>query len=349
MPKTLDQQTLNERSQHLLKLLVSHYIRDGQPVGSRTLSRDPELDFSAATIRNIMSDLEELGLISAPHTSAGRIPTVRGYRMFIDTLLQVKPLERDEVRRLREHLLQAEQDNQPLMKQASDLLSDLTRMVGVVMLPKPDTQALRHIEFLPLSNKRVLVITVVHPHEVQNRIIYTEHEYSASELQQASNYLNEAFTGRDINTVRNKLLRELREVHDNMNQLMKVVMDVAEKSFDYTESGDFVLSGQHNLLDGNAVLSADKLRELFETFNRKQSILSLLDKALKAEGIKIFIGEESGSQALESCSVVTAPYQVDGQVLGVLGVVGPTRMPYERVIPIVDITAQLLGKAFHQA
>lgn len=349
MPKSLDQQTLNERSQHLLKLLVSHYIRDGQPVGSRTLSRDPGLDFSAATIRNIMSDLEELGLISAPHTSAGRIPTARGYRMFIDTLLQVKPLARDEVRRLREHLLQAEQDNQPLMKQASDLLSDLTHMVGVVMLPKLDTQALRHIEFLPLSNQRVLVITVVHPHEVQNRIIYTNQAYSASELQQAANYLNEAFVGRDIKTVRHKLLRELREVHDNMNQLMNVVMDVAEKSFDNPKSGDFVLSGQHNLLDGNAMLSADKLRELFETFNRKQGILKLLDQALKAEGVKIFIGEESGSQALESCSIVTAPYQVDGQVVGVLGVVGPTRMPYERVIPIVDITAQLLGKAFHQA
>jgi heat-inducible transcriptional repressor len=349
MPRMLDTDLLNTRSQRLLKLLVDHYIRDGQPVGSRTLSRDPTLDLSPATIRNIMADLEDLGLIRAPHTSAGRVPTVRGYRFFIDSLLQLTPLNQAEIKRLGEQLRQAERHNQPLLPQTSSLLSDLTHMVGIVMLPKLESQSLRHIEFLPLTARRVLVITVTNPHEVQNRIIDTSREYSAAELQQAANYLNATFAGRDIRTVREELSQEMREVNDSMNDLLRqMLLEMAMKSFDDSTPGDFVMSGQHHLMDVAELSDKEKLRELFGVFNQKRDMLKLLDQALGANGVQIFIGEESGFLSLGECSVVTAPYQVDGKIIGVLGVIGPTRMPYARVIPLVDSTAKLLGSVLYQ-
>jgi heat-inducible transcriptional repressor len=349
MPRMLDTDLLNTRSQRLLKLLGDHYLRDGQPVGSRTLSRDPTLDLSPATIRNIMADLEDLGLIRAPHTSAGRVPTVRGYRFFIDSLLQLTPLNQAEIKRLGEQLRQAERHNQPLLPQTSSLLSDLTHMVGIVMLPKLESQSLRHIEFLPLTARRVLVITVTNPHEVQNRIIDTSREYSAAELQQAANYLNATFAGRDIRTVREELSQEMREVNDSMNDLLRqMLLEMAMKSFDDSTPGDFVMSGQHHLMDVAELSDKEKLRELFGVFNQKRDMLKLLDQALGANGVQIFIGEESGFLSLGECSVVTAPYQVDGKIIGVLGVIGPTRMPYARVIPLVDSTAKLLGSVLYQ-
>jgi heat-inducible transcriptional repressor len=349
MPRMLDQNPLNARSQRLLKLLVDQYIREGQPVGSRTLSREPGLDLSAATIRNIMADLEDLGLIRAPHTSAGRIPTVRGYRLFIDSLLQIKPLQANEIKKLGEHLRQAERHNLSLLSQTSDLLSHLTHMVGIVMLPKLESQSLRHIEFLPLSARRVLVITVTHPHEVQNRIIHTSREYCASELQQAANYLSATFVGRDIRTVRQQLEEEMRVVNHNMNDLLRQILcDITAQSFDHDTPGDFVMSGQHHLMDVAELSDMDKLRALFGVFHQKRDMLKLLDQALGAEGVQIFIGEESGFQSLGECSIVTAPYCVDGKIIGVLGVIGPTRMPYARVIPLVDSTAKLLGNVLHQ-
>jgi heat-inducible transcriptional repressor len=339
---------ISERAQNLLKILVSRYIREGQPIGSRTLSRDVNLDLSPATIRNVMADLEEMGLVCSPHTSAGRVPTVRGYRLFVDTLLQIKPLNNEEESHLRRQFIQ-EYDNQRLLEQTSSLLSEVTHLMGVVMLPRGDSKALRHVEFLSLSEKRVLVVLVFNEQEVENRIIYTSRSYTAAELQSAANYLNNAFTGKNIKAVRSDLLRELQETRENMDKMMQAVIEMADKAFDSDETTerDFVMAGQTNLMEVADLSNVEKLRDLFIAFNEKRDILHLLDQALKAQSMQIFIGEESGYEVLGDCSVITSPYTVNGGVIGVLGVIGPTRMPYERVIPIVDLTAKLLGSALN--
>lgn len=337
---------LNERAQKLLKNLVTRYIRDGQPVGSRTLSKDSELALSPATIRNVMADLEDMGLVTSPHTSAGRIPTVKGYRVFIDSLLQIQPLEMEETLRLRQQLLQStDYNNQNLLQQASDLLSEITHLAGIVMLPKDACTMLRHVEFLPLSEQRILVIMVVNEQQVRNCIIQVSREYSPTELQQAANYLNHAFTGKSIQSVRADLLKDMEQARSDMNHMMQVAIEVADKVFEPNTKHDYVMSGQTHLMQFSELSNIDKLRHLFEAFNRKRDILHLLDQALNAEGVQIFIGEESGYDILDECSLVTSPYEVGGEVLGVLGVIGPTRMAYERVIPIVDITARLVGAA----
>lgn len=336
---------LSKRAQHLFKVLVERYISEGQPVGSRTLARDAGLDLSPATIRNVMADLEEVGLIRAPHTSAGRMPTVRGYRLFVDTLLTVKqPLSNETTQRIWNNL-GALRDTQSLIKRASTLLSEVTCLAGIVMLPRTEQQALTHVEFLPLSDKRVLVILVINTSEVQNRIIYTERDYTSAELQQAANYLNQAFRGRELSAVRDKLLREMMVAREAVDRMMQTAIEMAQQVFEPGESReDYVLAGQTNLM-GMAEFDIDQLRQLFEAFNQKRDILHLLDQALSAQGMQIFIGEESGYSFLDDCSVVTSTYQADGRVLGVLGVIGPTRMSYERVIPIVDLTAKILGSA----
>ncbi|HXH04086.1 MAG TPA: heat-inducible transcriptional repressor HrcA [Candidatus Competibacteraceae bacterium] len=334
---------LSERAQQLLKALVERYIRDGQPVGSRTLSR-AGFDLSPATIRNVMADLEELGLVRAPHTSAGRVPTARGYRFFIDSLLSVQPLDSREVELLRRQL-DPDQDTGSLIQSTSQLLSGLTRLAGVVMVPRLETRTLRQVEFLPLSDNRVLVILVINEQEVQNRIIHTERPYTSVELLQAANYLNQQFAGKDIVTVRRDLLQEMEDVRASMNGMMQTVIEMADKVFEDSsrQDEDYVVAGQTNLMGFAELSDVEKLRQLFETFNRKRDILNLFDQCLNAQGVQIFIGEEVGFDALEQCSVVTAPYSVNGRVLGVLGVIGPTRMAYERIIPIVDVTAKLLA------
>jgi heat-inducible transcriptional repressor len=335
---------LSKRAQYLFKVLVERYISEGQPVGSRTLARDAGLDLSPATIRNVMADLEEMGLIRAPHTSAGRMPTVRGYRLFVDTLLTVKQPLSSEIQRIWNNL-GASRDTQSLIKRASTLLSEVTCLAGIVMLPRTEQQALTHVEFLPLSDKRVLVILVINTSEVQNRIIYTERDYTSAELQQAANYLNQAFRGRELSAVRDKLLKEMRVAREAVDRMMQTAIEMAQQVFEPGESReDYVLAGQTNLM-GMAEFDIDQLRQLFEAFNQKRDILHLLDQALSAQGMQIFIGEESGYSFLDDCSVVTSTYQADGRVLGVLGVIGPTRMSYERVIPIVDLTAKILGSA----
>ncbi len=337
---------LNIRAQQLLKHLVSRYIRDGQPVGSRTLSKDAELALSPATIRNVMSDLEDMGLLISPHTSAGRIPTARGYRVFVDSLLQIQPLEMADTLRLRQQLLESTDYNkQNLLQQASDLLSEITHLAGVVMLPKHTSNMLRHVEFLPLSEQRLLVIMVINAQEVHNCIIHTSREYTPSELQQAANYLNQAFAGKNIQSVRADLLHDMEQARTDMNQMMQFAIEVADKVFEAQGGSDYVMSGQTHLMEVAELSNIDKLRHLFEAFNRKRDILHLLDQALNADGVQLFIGEESGYEILDACSVVTAPYEVEGEVVGVLGVIGPTRMAYERVIPIVDMTARLVGAA----
>jgi len=339
---------LNERAQLLLKNLVERYIRDGQPIGSRTLSREKGLELSPATIRNVMADLEECGLIHAPHTSAGRVPTIKGYRMFVDSLLTIKNLDSAQID-LMQQRLGSSADPERLLSTVSQQLSDVTSMAGVVMIPKRKLVALRQVEFLPLSHNRVLAILVINEQEVQNRIIQTNRHYSASELQQIANYLNAMCAGRDLRQAREALLKEMDDTRSHMNQLMADAVQMAQAVFAADEeSGDYLLEGQTNLMSYEEMSNLDKLRKLFEAFNQKRDILQLLDQAVQANGVQIFIGSESGYDVLNECSVVTSPYEVDGEVMGVLGVIGPTRMAYDRVIPIVDVTAQLLGATLNQ-
>jgi len=347
MGRTQNETVLNERGQRLLKVLVERYIRDGQPVGSRMLARDSGLDLSPATVRNVMADLEELGLVRSPHTSAGRVPTVQGYRLFVDTLLTVQPLGGVELRKLQGQF-STEENREALLAAASHILSEVTHLAGLVTLPRVERLTLRQVEFLPLSDNRVLVILVINEREVQNRIIRTERSYSHSELQQASNYLNEEFGGREIEAVREQLLREMREARERMNRMMIVAIEMADKGLVVGPSeDDFVVAGQTYLMEYGELSDMERLRQLFDAFQKKRDLLHLLDQSLKARGVQIFIGEESGYDVLDECSVVTAPYSVGDRVLGVLGVVGPTRMAYERVIPIVDLTARLLGAALN--
>jgi heat-inducible transcriptional repressor len=340
---------LNDRAQHLLRVLIERYIRDGEPVGSRTLARDAAMELSPATIRNVMADLEDLGFVKSPHTSAGRMPTVQGYRFFVDSLLTMQPLDGVDMQRLRAEL-DLDLDRKDLVERASNLLSGITRLAGVVTLPRRKQAALRRLDFLPLSERRVLVILVINEREVQNRIIHTERDYSAAELETAANFLNEQFAGKDISAVRERIVADLQQTREDMNRMMKAAVEMAGQVFQaetLQEHDDVVVAGQTNLMGFRELCEVDKLRHLFEAFNQKREILHLLDQCVHAEGVQIFIGEESGYTALDECSVVTAPYSMDGKVVGVLGVIGPTRMAYDRVIPIVDTTARLLGAALN--
>lgn len=334
---------LNDRAQRLLKTLVEQYIRDGQPVGSKTLSRGAGLDVSSATIRNVMTELESLGLVTSPHTSAGRIPTAKGYRFFIDSLLLYKPPGPKELAKLKAVLEQGSTIAE-LMDSVSSALSEVTQMAGVILVPRRDYTTLKRIEFLRLEPRRVLAILVINEKEIQNRVIDTVREYSASELQQATNYLNSIFAGKDIGDVRRALLDEMRRAKEQMNTMMQTAIEMAGQVFDRqkTES-DVVLAGQTKLMHFAELSNLDKLRKLFEAFNEKRDILHLLDECLVARNIQVFVGEESGFKLFDDLSVVTAPYSVEGRVLGVLGVIGPTRMAYDKVIPLVDVTAKMLG------
>lgn len=341
---------LNERAQRLLKLLVEHYIRDGQPVGSRTLSRDLGLSLSAATIRNVMADLEELGFVTSPHTSAGRIPTDKGYRFFVDTLLKFQPLDHEKIAAIQRRLGEHTDDPKALIGVASRLLSSVTRLAGVVTLPRQSHSALSQIEFVPLSDNRVLAILVVNGREVQNRILQLERYYSADELRRASNYLNQQFAGKELSAVREHLLNELQQTREHLNQMMLDAIRLAQQVVSHPATGDrmeYIIAGETNLMGFAELSNVEKLRRLFDAFTQQRDILHLLDLSLKAEGVQIFIGQESGYTILDDCSVVTAPYTLDKEVVGVLGVIGPTRMAYERVIPIVDITAKLLSSALN--
>lgn len=334
---------LNTRAQLLLKTLVERYINEGQPVGSRTLSKFSGLDLSPASIRNVMADLEDSGLIISPHTSAGRIPTPLGYRFFVDSLLTIKPLGAGEIFQLENQLLP--DDPQRLVASASQLLSDLTQFAGVVMTPKRRSAAFRQLEFLQLSEKRILLIIVTTSGEVQNRIILTDKTYSPSELVQAANFFNQNYGGCTFDEVHKKIQDELKQLHNNMSSLMTAALNAGSEALNETRE-NCVISGERNLLRVHD-LSSDmsSIRKLFDVFEQKTALLQLLDRSQQASGVQIFIGGESGLAPLDECSVVTAPYEVDGQVVGTLGVVGPTRMAYERVIPIVDITAKLLSSA----
>jgi heat-inducible transcriptional repressor len=333
---------LNDRAQNLLKILIERYIAEGQPVGSRALSKYSGMELSPASIRNVMADLEEMGFIASPHTSAGRIPTPRGYRFFVDSLLTIQPLGETEVSQLEDQL--HPDDPQKLVASASHLLSELTQFAGVVMTPKRRSAAFRHVEFMRLSEKRVLLIIVSIDGDVQNRIIITDKSFTPAQLTEAANYLNANYAGREFEAVRDAVTNELHQLHVDISQLMQAVVETGDDA--QREGDSIVLSGERKLLNVHELSSnMASLRKLFDAFEQKSSLMQLLEISAQAQGVKIFIGGESGLTPLDEFSVVTAPYEVDGKVVGTVGVVGPTRMAYERVIPIVDITAKLLSSA----
>ena len=334
---------VGERAQRLFKMLVEHYLADGEPVGSKTLALSTEIAVSPATVRNIMADLEARGLVSSPHTSAGRVPTHRGLRFFVDSLISVQPMDPRGVGRIR-GTLNPDMTPHQLVQAASRLLSRVTHMAGLVTVPRPEQLSLRQVEFLRLSGKRVLAILVVNEREVQNRVIHTDREYEDTELTQAANYINHEFAGKSLLSIRTGVLDSMQNDKDLLDSIMQTALEVAAKTFtESEEDADYVVTGESNLVESLA--SVEAVRDLFDAFTRKGGIVHLLDRCLETDGIQLFIGEESGYRPLDDYSLITARYQVNGDVAGVLGVVGPTRMAYEKVIPVVDVTARLLGSA----
>ncbi len=337
---------LNERARHLLKVLVEGYIQEGLPVGSRKLAQQSGLDLSPATIRNVMSDLEDMGCIIAPHKSAGRVPTSLGYRLFVNGMVTVKPLEASALQSLQSKI-QVHQDPHSLIQSATSLLSGVTQLAGVISIPKRDSLAIEQIDFVLLSARRILVVMVMAHDEVQNRIIHLDRDFTASELQQASNFLNEILIGKDLQQAKHFLVDAMKQDRKEMNQMMLSAIQLGEQALvtSEKEQDECLIAGESNLIGYDDLADIDKLRQLFTAFNQKRDVLNLLDQCMKADGIQIFIGNESGYSVFDDCSVVTAPYTVNDEQVGVIGVIGPKRMHYERVIPAVDVTAKLLSAA----
>ncbi len=337
---------LDPRTQQLFKLVVEQYLGEGKPVASKALSMLPDVNVSSATVRNIMADLEHIGLVRSPHTSAGKIPTEEGLRFFVDSLLSVEPLDLGRLKQL-ESQFDPEMSPTELVESASELLSHLTRLTCVVTTPRRDGVALKHVEFVKLSERRVLVVLVMQDREVQNRVIHTEREYAETELTAATNFVNQEFAGKSLLAIRESVLESMQSDKVRMDELMQTALDLANRTFDITEDSDggqqVVVAGETRLLDASGDM--ETVRTLFDAFSRKGSILHLLDRCLESDGIQLFIGQETGYAVLDDVSMLTAPYEIDGALAGVLGVVGPTRMPYNEVIPVIDVTARLLGSA----
>ena len=340
---------LNERAALLLKKLVYSYIADGQPVGSKKLSNDSDLDISSATIRNVMSGLEKKGLIVSPHTSAGRIPTEQGYRLFVDSMLETETLNKSLLTRLKAEL-DPDQNTDALINHASQIVSELTHMAGIITVPKASHATLRHIEFLPLSDQRILAIMVINEREVQNRVLHMQRSYTSTELQEASNFLNQSFSGRDLFEVRETLLQGMQKTRKDIDVIMQTAIEVVDATFSETlkTRDKYLVQGEANLVRFGESSDTSQLTQLLEVFDHKREMLGLLDRCIQADGVKVFIGNEAGFKGLGDCSVITAPYSVQGEPLGVLGVIGPARINYNRVIPVVDVTAKLLGEALNK-
>ena len=335
---------LNQRETEVLTTIIESYIASASPVGSRLVAEHPRLGISPASIRNTMAELTERGYLSQPHTSAGRVPTAQGYRVFVDSLLQVRSLGEREVARLRAELTVGAGGTQALLGNASELLSAMTHFVGVVGAPRREQFAFRQIDFVPLGGRRVLAIVVFADGEVQNRVVEPQRSFEPAELEKVANYLNAHCAGRPLAQIRATLLHELRQARDEMELLLAQSVELAEQALE-PPGDDMVLAGQTRLMGLQDLSDVERLRELFEAFARKREILQLLERTQRAPGVRIFIGEETGLAPLDGVSLVTAPYGAGGQVLGVLGVIGPTRMAYERVIPVVQAAAEVLGAA----
>ncbi len=338
---------LNDRAQSVLKKLIRRYIEEGTPVGSRTLSKETDLSLSPATIRNVMADLEVMGLIHAPHTSAGRVPTEKGYRVFINSTLQVGSIDEKSLGEMAEQLAGGT-DSNVILANATEMLSQITSFAGVVSLPSKRHVQLRQVEFLHLSGNRVLAILITQDGQVQNKVLNTRRKYNDSELVEAANYFNAKYSGQSLNGVREDLITHLHQDHKSMHREMRTAVRMAGQLFDQAEdekAGSVLVSGENNFLSIPDFSELDTLRQLFDTFKTKQVLFDLLQKSMFADGVKIFIGEESGYRLFKDCSVIAAPYEIDRRRVGVLGVIGPTRMQYDEVISAVDVTAKLLGSA----
>ncbi|WP_223670605.1 heat-inducible transcriptional repressor HrcA [Kangiella shandongensis] len=335
----------DQRAQILMKTLVETYISSGQPVGSKTLLENSQLNVSSATVRNVMHDLESMGLLTAPYTSAGRIPTSQGVRLFVDQLLTVSDVEDIYLKQLQKHLGNVSETGE-MLASVSNMLSQVTQMAGLIRVPRRDVTCVKQVEFVPLTQNKVLVVLVLSDGEVQNRVIQLDSDVSRDQLQQATNYVNHHFAGKELDTVRRELLKELKDDRARMDQMMASMVEVAEKGFAGNED-EVQVTGKSQLLNWADSGDISDLRSVFDAFAEKTQMLTLLDKCLNAEGVQLFIGEESGYDVLSQCSVVGAPYSIDGQAVGVLAVVGPTRMAYDKVIPMVDITAKLISAALN--
>lgn len=337
---------VNERAKTILKTLIERYIRDGTPVGSKVLAEESNLMLSSASIRSIMADLEAAGLLISPHTSAGRVPTELGYRLFVDQFVTIKPLDPNTLAEWRSQLL-AHSGGEQLVRQTSALLSSATRLAGMVSLPKRKSLILEQLQFIQLSFNRILVVLVVNGGEVQNRVIHTASRLDARELERAAQFIVEHFSGKDLLDIREEMLAVLKQHQKDMDYMMSGLMEMIEEN-DPKRRADYVLAGETNLFDTIEQGNYRRLKQLFDAFDQKRTILHLLDKSLAAEELKIFIGSESGHEALMDYSVITAPYKANGEVVGVLGVVGPQRMPYQQVASAVDVTAKLLTQILEQ-
>ena len=340
--------SLNSRQELLLKALVESFISDGQPVGSTKLSQTQNIAISSATIRGVFGDLEDLGYIYSPHKSAGRVPTALGYRMFVDKMVKVQPVDIDLIQKLKINLSK-DQERKSIIKKTNEVLSSITELTGIISLPTQKNAELKQIDFLKLSDNKILAILINKNNDVENKIINLERIYSSSELQEASNYLNAIISGQSVLHIRKILLNELEEMRKDMNSIMSSAITFGKKLFldtdDLNDDSDLLVTGQTRLMNCKELSDIDTLKTLFEAFSEKNNILHLLDKSISSNGVKIFIGAESGYNVLDDCSIVSAPYRFDNDVVGVLGVIGPKRMAYDRVIPIVDITAKLLSEA----
>ena len=344
----IDKADLNmpsHRARRILSAIVDKYIQEGIPIGSKSLSLADNIGLSPASIRNVMSDLEELGFIASPYTSSGRVPTSKGYRFFIDSLLKLQPVEATELERIKKRVNFHESNSRELAISVSNTLSAITKLAGIVTIPKQQVTRLKEIDFIQLSEKRILAIIVMNETEVENRILQMKRDYSKDELKQASNYINTHYKGRSLSYIKKHLINELMQTKDSVNSLMSDLIDIADQVLDFDESDEYIVAGQRRLMDFHELSDIKKLRQLFDAFKEKQQLLELLDKSMSTNGIQIFIGEESGYQMFDNCTLITTPYTTEDGAIGVLGVIGPTRIAYQKVIPIVAITAKLLGKS----
>ena len=344
----IDKADLNmpsHRARRILSAIIDKYIEEGIPIGSKSLSLADNIGLSPASIRNVMSDLEELGFIASPYTSSGRVPTSKGYRFFIDSLLKLQPVEATELERIKKRVNLHDSNSRELAISVSNTLSAITKLAGIVTIPKQQVTRLKEIDFIQLSEKRILAIIVMNETEVENRILQMKRDYSKDELKQASNYINTHYKGRSLSYIKKHLINELMQTKEAVNSLMSDLIDIADQVLDFAEPDEYIVAGQRRLMDFHELADIKKLRQLFDAFKEKQQLLELLDKSMSTNGIQIFIGEESGYQMFDNCTLITTPYTTEDGAIGVLGVIGPTRIAYQKVIPIVAITAKLLGKS----